>query len=257
MWLTGCGPGFAIKLNWGWRYGMSTYNEPSGSENVEVIRVFLVDDHAIVRTGMRAYLSMVPDLDVAGEAADGQEALDVLHRLDLQDRLPDVVMMDLVMPRMDGIAATSVIRERYPSVEVVALTSFIEEDKVQAALQAGASGYLLKDAEADEVAMAIRSAHAGEVHIDPAVAKRLAESLRAPRQEGLIDPLTEREREILVLVAQGKANKQIARQLKISERTARTHVSNILRKLGLASRTQAALYAVREGLAGPADPPED
>jgi DNA-binding NarL/FixJ family response regulator len=200
---------------------------------------------------------MVPDLEVAGEAADGQEALDVLHRLELQDRLPDVVMMDLVMPRMDGIATISVIRERYPLVEVVALTSFIEEDKVQAALQAGASGYLLKDADANEVAMAIRSAHAGEVHLDPAVAKRLAESLRAPKREGLTEPLTEREREILVLVARGEANKQIARRLKISERTARTHVSNILRKLGLASRTQAALYAVREGLAGPGDPAEE
>ena len=236
---------------------MNTDQEPGTSDSAEPIRVFLVDDHAIVRTGMRAYLSMVPDLDVAGEAADGQEALDILHRLDLQDRLPDVVMMDLVMPRMDGIATISVIREQYPLVEVVALTSFIEEDKVQAALQAGASGYLLKDADANEVAMAIRSAHAGEVQLDPAVAKRLAESLRAPKHEGLRDPLTEREREILVLVARGEANKQIARQLKISERTARTHVSNILRKLGVASRTQAALYAVREGLAGPADPAEE
>ncbi len=212
------------------------------------VRVLLVDDHGVVRTGMRAYLSMLQDLEIVGEAADGQEALDVLHRLDLEQRLPDVVMMDLVMPRMDGIAATSAIRERYPSVEVVALTSFIEEEKVQAALEAGASGYLLKDADADEVAAAIRAAHAGEMHLDPAVAKRLMQSLRTPKTSELVEPLTDREREILVLVAHGRANKEIARELQISERTVRTHVSNILGKLNLSSRTQAALYAVREGI---------
>jgi DNA-binding NarL/FixJ family response regulator len=156
--------------------------------------------------------------------------------------------MDLVMPHMDGIAATAAIKERWPSIEVVALTSFIEEEKVQAALQAGAAGYLLKDAEADEVASAIRAAQRGEVHLDSAVAKRLMQSLRTPKPQEMVEPLTDREREVLVLVARGETNKAIGRQLGISERTARTHVSNILGKLGLASRTQAALYAVREGL---------
>jgi RNA polymerase sigma factor (sigma-70 family) len=154
--------------------------------------------------------------------------------------------MDLLMPEMDGIAATAAIKERWPGIEVVALTSFIEEDKIHGALQAGATGYLLKDAAATEVAAAIRAAHQGEMHLAPPVARRLAESLRAPKQP--IEPLTEREREVLRLVAQGKANKEIARQLEISERTVRTHVSSILGKLGLASRTQAALYALREGL---------
>jgi len=214
----------------------------------ERIRVFLVDDHGVVRSGMRAYLAMLDDIEIVGEAADGQETLDRLHRLNLEDRLPDVVMMDLVMPRMDGIAATAAVRERYPTVDVVALTSFIEEAKVQGALKAGASGYLLKDADADEVAAAIRAAHAGEMHLDPAVARKLTESLRAPKTSELVEPLTEREHEILVLVARGMANKTIARDLRISERTVRTHVSNILGKLGLSSRTQAALYAVKEGM---------
>ncbi len=215
------------------------------------IRVFLVDDHGVVRRGMRAYLEMLDDIEVVGEAADGQQALDRLAALAAATTLPNVVLMDLLMPRMDGIAATAVIKERYPEVEVVALTSFIEEEKVHAALQAGATGYLLKDAEADEVVAAIRAAHAGEVHLDAAVAKRLMQALRAPKADGLVEPLTDREREVLALVARGQANKEIARQLGISERTARTHVSNILGKLGLASRTQAALYAVREGLIPP------
>jgi DNA-binding NarL/FixJ family response regulator len=157
---------------------------------------------------------------------------------------------------MDGIAATAAIKERWPQIEVVALTSFIEEDKVHGALQAGATGYLLKDAAAREVAAAIRAAHDGVMHLDPAVARRLAESLRRPRREEPVESLTEREREVLVLVAQGRANKEIARQLGIGDRTVRTHVSSILSKLGLVSRTQAALYAVREGLAvGPSGPP--
>lgn len=212
------------------------------------IRVFLVDDHGVVRQGTQAYLQMLDDIEVVGEASDGQQAVERIGELAARDEAPDVVLMDLVMPRMDGIAATSAIKQRFPTVEVVALTSFIEEEKVHAALQAGAAGYLLKDAEADDVAAAIRAAHRGEVHLDPAVAKRLMQSLRSPKTQDLIEPLTDREREVLVLVAQGRTNKEIGRMLGISERTARTHVSNILGKLGLASRTQAALYAVREGL---------
>lgn len=219
------------------------------------IRVLLVDDHGVVRRGMRAYLDMLDDVRVVGEAGDGRQALERLALLEPAGELPDVVLMDLLMPRMDGIAATATIKKLYPAIEVVALTSFIEEEKVHAALQAGAAGYLLKDAEADEVATAIRAAHRGEMHLDPAVAKRLMQSLRAPKAQEAVEPLTEREREVLVLVAEGRANKEIGKLLGISERTARTHVSNILGKLGLASRTQAALYAVREGLApGRANP---
>lgn len=227
----------------------------STEETVEdsPIRVMLVDDHGVVRRGMQAYLAMLDDMQVVGEAADGRQALEELGQLEEGGTLPDVVLMDLVMPNMDGIAATSAIKERWPAVEVVALTSFIEEEKVQAALQAGAAGYLLKDAEADEVARAIRAAHRGEVHLDPAVAKRLMESLRTTKAQEMVEPLTDREREVLVLVARGETNKAIGRQLGISERTARTHVSNILGKLGLASRTQAALYAVREGLVSASD----
>lgn len=211
------------------------------------IRVFLVDDHGVVRRGMRAYLEFVEDVAVVGEAEDGQQALDRLTSLAATDALPDVVLMDLLMPRLDGIAATAAIKERFPEIEVVALTSFIEEEKVHAALAAGAAGYLLKDAEADEIAAAVRAAHRGEVHLDPAVAARLMRSLRSTKQQPA-EALTEREREVLALVGRGAANKEIARDLGISERTARTHVSNILGKLGLASRTQAALYAAREGL---------
>jgi DNA-binding NarL/FixJ family response regulator len=215
----------------------------------EAIRVLVVDDHRIVREGLRAYLGLVDDIEMVGEAADGRGALDALARAKAGSGLPDVVLMDLLMEPMDGIAATAAIKERYPDVEVVAVTSFIEEEKVHAALEAGAAGYLLKDAEADEIAAAIRSAQRGEVHLDPAVARRLTASLRRGPTEDPKDLLTHREREILLLVAQGQANKEIAAELVISERTARTHVSNILSKLGLTSRTQAALWAVREGLA--------
>jgi DNA-binding NarL/FixJ family response regulator len=210
------------------------------------IRVFLVDDHAVVRRGMRAFFDMLDDIDVMGEAADGQAALDELAVLAARADLPDVVLMDLLMPRLDGIAATTAIKQRYPEVEVVALTSFSEAERVHAALEAGAAGYLLKDAEADELAAAIRAARRGEVHLDPAVARKLTQSLVAPQHTAT--GLTPREREVVVLVAQGRSNRDIADALVISERTARTHVSNVLVKLGLASRTQAALWAVREGL---------
>ncbi len=214
----------------------------------ELIRVLIVDDHKVVRQGLVGFLATEPDIEVAGDAADGREALAHLAKLEPAD-LPDVVLMDLQMQPMGGVEATTEIRSRYEHIEVVVLTSFVEEGQVHAALAAGASGYLLKDADADELAGAIRAAHQGELHLDPAIARRVMASLRAPKTEDPAAELTSREREILQMVAAGKANKQIATELVISERTARTHVSNILRKLDLSSRTQAALWAVREGLA--------
>jgi DNA-binding NarL/FixJ family response regulator len=212
------------------------------------VRVFVVDDHTVVRRGLQAYLETVDDMEVIGEAAEGREALDGIAALVAAGRPPDVVLMDLLMPGMDGVTATGTITQRYPEMEVVAMTSFAEADKVQGALRAGAAGYLLKDAEADEVTTAIRAARRGEVHLDPAIAKQLTRSLVASKPQ-TVTALTDREREILALVAQGLSNQQIADALVISERTARTHVSNILSKLGLASRTQAALLAIREGIA--------
>jgi DNA-binding NarL/FixJ family response regulator len=211
-----------------------------------LIRVFLVDDHRVVRSGLSAYLELVDDIEVVGEAGDGSQALDGIALLDTDGGLPDVVLMDLLMPAMDGIVATREVKSRWPAIEVVAITSFVEEAQVRAALEAGAAGYLLKDADADQVAQAIRAAVAGEMHLDPIVARLLADSLRAPRRPG--DDLTPREREVLMLVAEGVSNRQIAETLVVSERTARTHVSAILGKLGLVSRTQAALWAVREGI---------
>jgi DNA-binding NarL/FixJ family response regulator len=210
------------------------------------IGVFLVDDHKVVRSGLAAYLATEPGMSVVGEAADGRRALDELAVHERAGTLPDVVLMDLQMPQLDGVETTALIKKRWPDVEVVAVTSFVEEARIRAALEAGATGYLLKDADAAEVADAIRAAVAGEVHLDPTAAKALAASLRAPRSAA--DALTPREREVLVLVARGVTNREIGRHLGVAERTARTHVSNILAKLGLASRTQAALWAVREGL---------
>jgi DNA-binding NarL/FixJ family response regulator len=212
------------------------------------VRVFVVDDHTVVRRGLRAYLETVDDMEMVGEAADGQEALDAIAALAAAGGPPDVMLMDLLMPGMDGITATAAITQRHPDLAVVAMTSFTQADLVHGALQAGAAGYLLKDAEADEVAAAIRAACRGEVHLDPAIAKQLTRSLVAPKPQAA-DALTDREREVLVLVAKGLSNQQIADALVISERTARTHVSNILGKLAVASRTQAALLAIREGIA--------
>ena len=213
---------------------------------MDEIRVFLVDDHRVVRTGLAAYLGVEPGMRVVGQASDGRAALDEIAVLDRAGEVPDVILMDLKMPRMDGIATTSEVKRRWPETEVVAVTSFLEEEQIRAALEAGASGYLLKDADAPDVAAAIRAAIAGEVHLDPAVARALTASLRAPKQEQA--PLTPREREVIAAIALGATNRQIARELGVSERTARTHVSNILAKLGLTSRTQAAMWAVREGL---------
>ena len=183
---------------------------------------------------------------VVGEAAEGRQALDRIAELELGEDVPDVVLMDLKMPVVDGIAATSQIKSRWPEIEVVAMTSFVEERMVRDALEAGAAGYLLKDAEAEEVAAAIRAAHAGQMHLDRTVARLLADSLRSPHRPG--DDLTPREREVLALIAGGASNRQIAETLVVSERTARTHVSAILSKLGLTSRTQAAIWAIGEGL---------
>jgi DNA-binding NarL/FixJ family response regulator len=214
----------------------------------DTTRVLVVDDHAVVRRGLLDFLGSEPDLEVVGEAEGGTQALDLLGRLDSEGRLPDVVVMDLKMAPIDGIEVTRRIRARYDDVEVVALTSFGEKERVLAALEAGASGYLLKDSDADEVLAAVRAARRGELQLDAAIARRLTETLRAGSRDEPRAELTTRELDVLRLVGAGKANKEIATELLISERTARTHVSNILAKLHLGSRTQAALWAVREGL---------
>jgi DNA-binding NarL/FixJ family response regulator/class 3 adenylate cyclase len=218
-----------------------------GSESVAdeegPIRVLLVDDHAVVRRGLRGFLELLKDFDIVGEAENGREGVAAAERL-----VPDVILMDLLMPEMGGLEAIAAIKSAQPEIEIVAVTSFIEEEKVTSALEAGASGYLLKDAEAEEVAQAIRAAYNGEVHLDPAVSRLLAQRLRQRKDAEPVEPLTAREREVLAQLAKGASNKEIAYELGITERTARTHVSNILGKLGLASRTQAALYAVEHKL---------
>jgi DNA-binding NarL/FixJ family response regulator/class 3 adenylate cyclase len=207
------------------------------------IRVLLVDDHAVVRRGLRGFLELLKDFDVVGEAENGREGVAAADRL-----VPDVILMDLLMPEMGGLEAIAAIKQAHPEIEIVAVTSFIEEEKVTSALEAGASGYLLKDAEAEEVAQAIRAAYNGEVHLDPAVSRLLAQRLRQRKDAEPVEPLTAREKEVLSQLAKGASNKEIAYELGITERTARTHVSNILGKLALASRTQAALYAVENKL---------
>ncbi len=217
------------------------------------IRILLVDDHAMVRRGMRDFLGLHDDLEVVGEAVSGADAIEQAASL-----RPDIVVMDLLLPGIDGIEATATIKAAHPSIEIVALTSFVEEARVIAAIEAGASGFLLKDAEADELAAAIRAAAAGEVHFDPMVAGIVARRMRSgnDRPGGLggdgpgaaLASLTARERDVLGGIARGLSNRAIATELGITERTARTHVSNILSKLGLASRTQAALLAVQHGL---------
>ena len=216
------------------------------AEAAAPIRVLLVDDHSVVRMGLRTFFDMLDDIEVVGEASDGSEGVAMARRLK-----PDVVLMDLLMPNMDGVTAIGRIKAEMPETEIVTRTSFIEEEKVTAALEAGASGYVLKDAEADEVATAIRAAYGGEVHLDPQVARLLAQRMRQKKDpaEELAEPLTERERDVLRLLGQGRSNKEIGAELFITERTARTYVSNILGKLGLASRTQAALWAVEHKLA--------
>jgi DNA-binding NarL/FixJ family response regulator len=214
----------------------------------EPIGVLIVDDHEVVRRGLLAFLDSEPDIDVIGEAGGGAQALELLASMESQGRRPDVIVMDLQMAPIDGIESTRQVRALYDDIEVVALTSFAEEDRVHAALQAGASGYVLKDSDVDDVAAAVRAAHRGELQIDPAVARMLTSSGREARDGDPLSDLTSRELDVLRLVAAGEPNKRIAAELAISERTARTHVSRILRKLRLSSRTQAALWAVRKGL---------
>jgi DNA-binding NarL/FixJ family response regulator len=205
--------------------------------------VLLVDDHGVVRRGLRGYLELLDDIEIVGEAENGLRGVELSAELE-----PDVILMDIVMPELDGIGAITRIKAAQPGVQVVALTSFIEEEKVLAALEAGASGFILKDAEADDVAAAIRAAHNDEVHLDPAAARILAKGMRHRADRQPAETLTERELEVLSLVGHGRSNKEIATDLGITERTARTHVSNILGKLDLQSRTQAALYAVERKL---------
>ena len=224
-------------------------------ERDETIGVLVVDDHEFVRRGLRAFLNSEPDIDVVGEARGGAQALDLLASAEAEGRQPDVIVMDLQMAPIDGIESTRQVRALYTDIEVVALTSFADDERVHAALQAGASGYVLKDSDADDVAEAVRAAHRGELRIDPVVARRLMSSLHETRDDDPTSELTSRELDVLRLVAAGKPNKHIAAELAISERTARTHVSRILHKLGLSSRTQAALWAVREGLVEVTDEP--
>lgn len=211
----------------------------------EAIRVVLVDDHIVVRQGLRAFLATAADIEVIGEASNGREAVELVCNVK-----PDVVLMDLVMPELDGIGATAEIKQAMPDVDVIAMTSFIEDDKVFGAMRAGATGYVLKDADPGEVMRAIRSAAAGEVHLDSRVARRLMQELHTGKQKSdtIQQELSEREIEVLKLVAKGCSNQMIAQELIISPKTAKSHVSNILGKLGLASRTQAAVYALKEGL---------
>ena len=216
-----------------------------------LIRVLLVDDHAVVRKGIQAMLSTEPDIEVAGEAGDGEEAL--AQAVALQ---PDVILMDLVMPKMDGIEATRQVTTRKLGARVLVLTSFVAHDKVFPAIKAGALGYILKDTGPDDLVRAIRQVHRGEPTLEPEFARKVLFKLAQPsKQPPPPDPLTERELEVLRLIAQGKSNREMAKDLVLAEKTVRTHVSSILGKLHLANRTQAALYALREGFASLADVP--
>jgi two-component system, NarL family, response regulator LiaR len=207
------------------------------------VRILLVDDHSVVRQGLRLFLKYDPELEVVGEAADGAQALSLARELQ-----PDVVLMDLVMPVMDGITATAAIRRELPDTEVLALTSVLEDASVVGAVRAGAIGYLLKDTQAEALCQAIKAAAAGQVQLTPKVAARLMQAVSAPESP---EALTERETEVLRLLAQGHSNKQIARTLNNTEQTVKSHVSRILSKLGVQSRTQATLYAIRTGLVSP------
>jgi DNA-binding NarL/FixJ family response regulator len=207
-----------------------------------VISVLVADDHAVVRQGLITFLGLQEDLEVVGEAADGASAVEAVLALD-----PDVLLLDLAMPGVDGVAALQRLRERGARTRVIVLTSFGEDDRLFAALRAGAAGFLLKDAEPAELVRAIRSAHAGQAPLSPAVATRVVGELA--RGASAAHELTPRELEVLKLIARGRSNKRIAVELGVAEKTVKTHVGHVLAKLGVADRTQAALLAVREGLA--------
>jgi two-component system, NarL family, response regulator LiaR len=208
-----------------------------------VIRVLIADDHAVVRQGLRTYLELQDDVEVVAEAADGEEAVAAAAQ-----HAPDVVLLDLVMPGLDGIAALPRLLEVAPAARVLVLTSFGEDDRLFTALRGGAAGFLLKDTEPAELARAIRTAHAGHAPLSPAVASRVVEQLANGGRPRAADVLTPRELEVLQLIAQGRSNKRIALELGVAEKTVKTHVGHVLAKLDLSDRTQAALYAVREGL---------
>jgi len=213
--------------------------------NPNPIRVFIAEDHAIVRKGVRNLLSLETDIEVVGEATNGREAVEQVSDLD-----PDVILMDLVMPELDGIQAIQQIMVDHPNAKVLVLTSFDTDDKIFPAIKAGALGYLLKDSDPAELVHAIRQVNAGECSLHPIIARKVLQELNlSPKRTSSAEPLTERELEVLRMVAQGKSNRQIADELVISLGTVRAHLSNILGKLHLASRTQATLYALREGLA--------
>jgi DNA-binding NarL/FixJ family response regulator len=212
------------------------------------ITVLVVDDHAVVREGLRTFLGLQDGLEVVGEAGDGEEAVAEAVRL-----RPDVILMDLTMPRLDGVEAMRELRRRLPGTRVVVLTSNADDTRLLAAIQAGAAGYLLKTVQPQELARAVRAAHAGEALLDPSVAARLVEAIAAPAGSAAApadraDQLTPREREVLELIGAGRSNKRIALELGVSEKTVKTHVGHVLAKLGVADRTSAAMYAVRSGL---------
>lgn len=209
------------------------------------IRIMIADDHAVVRQGLRMFLTLDPTLEIVGEATNGKEALQQAREIK-----PDVVLMDLLMPVMDGIEATAAIKRELPDTEVIALTSVLEDSSVIGAIRAGALGYLLKDTKAEELIQAIKAAYEGQVQLSPQAAARLMREVRAPESP---ETLTERETEVLRLLAEGHSNKEIAQILTIGEKTVKTHVSSILAKLNVSSRTQAALYAVRIGLVDKAE----
>jgi NarL family two-component system response regulator LiaR len=209
----------------------------------ETIRVLLVDDHAVVREGLRTFLQLQDGIEIVGEAGDGEEAVREAERLH-----PDVILMDLVMPKLDGVGAMRELRRRLPGSRVIVLTSFAQDDRLLPAIQAGAAGYLLKNVEPAELARAVREAHAGGTLLDPTVASRLVEAIAQRPGEEPRERLTAREREVLALIAIGHSNKRIAIELGIAEKTVKTHVGHLLAKLGVPDRTGAALLAVREGL---------
>jgi NarL family two-component system response regulator LiaR len=205
------------------------------------ISVMLVDDHAIVRQGLRTYLELQPDIEVVGEASDGKQAIAMVR-----DLLPDVILMDLVMPNADGVEATRAVTSLSPSTRVIVLTSFSEDEKVFASIKAGAQGYLMKDVLPQDLVAAIRTVYRGEAQLDPEIARKLMQEFTNPQPTAPKHDLTDRELEVLTLIAHGKSNKDISEVLVLSEKTVKTHVSNILQKLHLSDRTQAAVYALRQ-----------